>query len=269
LNKSLIACNILFALNTENVETAQDEIKLATVGNWKGHQNGPFELNLEDLIQMKTNFDNAKVDIVIDLDHATVIEGTGDAYGWIKSLEIKEAELWGKVEWLDHGKELIKTKKYKYISPVFLPNTIEQLSGQNIGWTLHSAALTNRPFLEDLGEIVANNKNQNEGETGMTKEQEAEMKRLKDENDKLKQDQQKAEDEKIEQEVDDAIAANKVTKDQKESLIALGKGNPEALTSMLAAAKVIVTKPEDDIYANNNNQGGGDIDVLKLGGFNG
>lgn len=266
--KSLIACNILFALNADNAEAAQDEIKLATVGKWEGHHNGPFELTIEDLIQMKTNFDNAKVDIVIDLDHATVIEGTGDAYGWIKSLEIKESELWGKVEWLDHGKELIKTKKYKYISPVFLPNTIEQKEGQNIGWTLHSAALTNRPFLEDLGEIVANNKNQKEGESTMTEEEKQKMKSLED---KVKdfEDKEKADaDAKVEKEVDDAIAANKVNKDQKESLITLGKANPEALTNMLDKAKVIVSKPEDNIYANNNSgQGGEEIDVLKLAGI--
>ena len=116
MNKSLIACNILAEVN-------QDELKLAIVGKWKGHINGPFEITLEDLNQMKSNFDAGNVDLVIDLDHATVINGTGEAYGWIKELEVRGLELWAsRVEWLEHGKELIKIGKYKQVcqcSPSF------------------------------------------------------------------------------------------------------------------------------------------------------
>lgn len=266
MNKSLIACNVLFALNSQ---TIQDEIKLAITGKWQGHVAGDFELNLEDLQQMKTNFDNAKVDLVIDLDHATVIEGTGEAYGWIKEFEIKDEELWAKVEWLEHGKELIKTGKYKYISPVFQKNTIDQTTGKDIGWTIHSAALTNRPFLEDLGELVANNNQINKKEnTGMTPEDKAKMEALEKENKDLKDKETAAESARVEKEVDDAIAANKVVASQKDSLIAFGKSNPEGLTSLLTNAKVIVTKPEDDVYSNNN-QGAGNqkYNVLKLGGI--
>jgi phage I-like protein len=266
LNKSLITCSILYALNLES----NNEFKLAVTGKWQGHINGPFEITLEDLNQMKKNFDAAAVDGVIDLDHATVIKGTGEAYGWIKELEVRENELWAsKVEWLEHGKELIKSGKYKYISPVLLPNTIEQTSGENIGWTIHSAALTNRPFLEELGEIIVNNKpNSNEGEQGMTPEQKARLEALEAENKSLKDAQAAAREEAITTSVDSAIAANKVNKDQRDSLIALGKANPESLKDFLDKAKAIVVAPGNDMFQNNNQNGGEEkIDVLKLGGI--
>ncbi|WP_323594429.1 phage protease [Aliarcobacter butzleri] len=261
-----IVCNL--PINQNN------EIRIAVIGEWQGHHNGAFSLSKDDLEQIKTNFDNAKVDVVIDLDHKTIYEGTGEAYGWIKELFFKEDELWAKVEWLESGLELIKTKKYKYISPVFLPNTIEQVTAQNIGWTLHSAALTNQPFMEELGEIKANNKQNQKKEESMTPEQQKKMDdleaKVKELEEKLKtkdEDLEKEKEKSVETEVDNAIALNKVSVAQKETLIALGKANPDELKKLLSTMTAI-TVPNNDMYANNNNQQNNKIDVLKLGGIN-
>ncbi len=261
-----IVCNL--PINQNN------EIRIAVIGEWQGHHNGAFSLSKDDLQQIKTNFDNAKVDVVIDLDHKTIYEGTGEAYGWIKELFFKEDELWAKVEWLESGLELIKSRKYKYISPVFLPNTIEQVTAQNIGWTLHSAALTNRPFMEELGEIKANNKqNQKKEKSMMTPEEqkkvddlEAKVKELENKLKEQNEDLEKEKEKGVESEVDNAIALNKVSAAQKESLIALGKANPEELKKLLSSMTAI-TVPNNDMYANSNNQQNNKIDVLKLGGI--
>ena len=265
-----IVCNL-------PINQKSNELKIAVTGEWKGHSNGAFSLNLEDLQQIKTNFDNAKVDGVIDLDHATVFLGTGEAYGWIKELFFKGDELWAKIEWLEAGLELIKSRKYKYISPVFLPNTIERLTATNIGWTLHSAALTNRPFMEELGEIKVNNKQnqiQNKEESMLTPEEqkkmddlEAKVKSLEDELKTKNEDIEKEKEKSVETEVDNAIALNKVSAAQKESLIALGKSNPDELKKLLSTMTAI-TVPNNDMYANSNNNQNNKIDVLKLGGIN-
>ena len=264
-----IVCNL-------PINPKTNEVRIAVTGEWKGHHNGSFSLSIEDLKQIKTNFDNAKVDGVIDLDHATVFLGTGEAYGWIKELFFKGDELWAKIEWLETGLELIKSRKYKYISPVFLPNTIERLTATNIGWTLHSAALTNRPFMEELGEIKVNNKQnqiQNKEEY-MTPEEQKKMDDLEAKvqslEEKLKNKDEEIEKEKeksVETEVDNAIALNKVSAAQKESLIALGKSNPDELKKLLSTMTAI-TVPNNDMYANSNNNQNNKIDVLKLGGIN-
>ena len=250
MKKTLFACSVLFAMNAAEI---QNEIKLAKVGEWKGHRDGQFKLELKDLEEIKTNFDNTEVDAVIDLDHATLFYGTGEAYGWIKELEIRGEDLFAKVEWLEHGSELIKTGKYKYISPVLQQNTIDPTSGNNIGWTLHSAAITNRPFLEDLGEVIANNKS-NKGEEV---KDEKTVEELEAENQDLKDKLENLENEKIESKVDGAIAANKFKPEQKDSLIAMGKADPENFEKFLDEAQPLVTQPENNMYANNNNQGGG------------
>ena len=272
-----IVCNL-------PINQKSNELRIAVTGEWKGHSNGAFSLNLEDLQQIKTNFDNAKVDGVIDLDHATVFTGTGEAYGWIKELFFKGDELWAKIEWLETGLELIKSRKYKYISPVFLPNTIEQVTATNIGWTLHSAALTNRPFMEELGEIKVNNKQnqiQNKEESMLTPEAQKKMddleatkselerkvKSLEDELKTKNEDIEKEKEKSVETEVDNAIALNKVSAAQKESLIALGKSNPDELKKLLSTMTAI-TVPNNDMYANSNNNQNNKIDVLKLGGIN-
>ena len=56
---------------------------------------------------------------------------------------------------------MIKNGEYRYLSPVLDPQTIDQVTGDDIGWGLHSAALTNKPFLEELGQVWANKFNTN------------------------------------------------------------------------------------------------------------
>lgn len=245
MKKSLIACSILFAMNQAEI---QNEIKLAKVGEWKGHDVSTFVLTIDDLKQIKTNFDNTPIDVLIDLDHATYFYGTGEAYGWIKELEVRGEELWAKVDWLEHGLELLKSGKYKYISPVLQKNTVDTVSGEDIGWTIHSAAITNRPFLEDLGEVIANNKS-NKGEEEMAVKKTLEE--LEKENKDLKDQVETSKNEKIETEVDTAIAANKIRPEQKDTLIAMGKADPENFTKFLAEAKPLVNQPNSNLYANN------------------
>lgn len=286
--EKLLVCSVssIFSFNKDGKLST---IPIASVGKWKGHINGEFELTVQDLEQIQTNFNNSSLDVVVDLDHATLFKGTGEAYGWIKELELVDGKLNGKVEWLVSGKELVESKKYKYISPVLSPNTIEEVTAENIGWTLHSVALTNRPFFEELGEIKINSKKENIGEvmtpeekakmdgletqvTNLTTELETEKNKSKELETKvttLEDELAKAKDTGIESQVDAAITANKVSSTQKESLIALGKSNPESLKAFLDNAKVQVDVPNNDMFAaNNNQQQNQKIDVLKLGGIN-
>ena len=285
--KKFFTCNVS-SIDSVNKDGNLSTIPIAMVGEWKGHVNGEFELTIKDLEQIQINFKNSSLDVVVDLDHATLFEGTGEAYGWIKELEIVDDKLNGKVEWLENGKELVTSKKYKYISPVLSPNTIDEVTAENIGWTLHSAALTNRPFFEELGEIKVNNKKQIIGEV-MTPEEKAKMtdleskvssliteltteqnktKELEAKVTSLEEELSKAQDAGIASQVDAAISANKVSSTQKEALIALGKTNPENLKAFLDNAKAHVDVPGSDMFANSKDSKTNEkIDVLKLGGI--
>lgn len=274
MKPSLIACSLLFALAQTTDTSTLHEVKIAVVGNWKGHASGPFELTLKDLELIKTNFDNSTIDIVADFEHASLWSEKAPATGWVKELYIKEGELWAKVKWLDEAKELIQKEQYKYISPVFDQHTIDQVTGDDIGWSLHSLALTNRPFLEELGEVIANHKQLKNSpkqtkEKGMTPEEKAKLDALEAENAQLKEAAAKVETARVESEVDSAIAAKKVHPEQKEALLAFGKHDAEGLTKLIAAAKPITQKPNDNLYPNSKgNPQDEPYDVLKLGGIN-
>ena len=98
-------------------------------------------------------------------------------------------------------------------------------------------------------------------------ELERKVKSLEDELKTKDEEIEKEKEKSVETEVDNAIALNKVSAAQKESLIALGKSNPDELKKLLSTMTAI-TVPNNDMYANSNNNQNNKIDVLKLGGIN-
>lgn len=263
----IIACSVD---NTESLANADNWQKVVTIGNWKGHSQGAFEITLKDLERMAENFKKLKIQLVADYEHQTLSGDKAEAAGWITDTKVEDSALWAKIEWLDDAKELIKAKKYRYLSPVIVPYTIDQVSGEDIGWSLHSVALTNKPFFEELGEVFVNSiQVQNKEENILNEEQLAELEKLRDENKKLREELQALKEEKAEVQVDAAVAAKKVHPDQKESLLAFSANDPDGFAKFLASAKPIASKPgEDDAFAANQNHSAHQkYDVLKLGGI--
>ena len=86
--------------------------------------------------------------------------------------------------------------------------------------------------------------------------------KLKNKDEEIEKEKEKS----VETEVDNAIALNKVSAAQKESLISLGKSNPEELKKLLSTMTAI-TVSNNDMYVNSNNNPNNQIDVLKLGGI--
>ncbi|MCW1494760.1 phage protease [Campylobacter jejuni] len=61
-------------INKENlVEVSNDKpIKVAIKGEWKGHNNGRFKVDDKDLNSMIDNFNQKKIDLVIDYEHQSL-----------------------------------------------------------------------------------------------------------------------------------------------------------------------------------------------------
>jgi hypothetical protein len=69
----------------------------------------------------------------------------GKAYGWVKSLELKDDGLWATIEPTEEGLQLIQSEAYKYVSPG-LSYGITLPTGETIqGWVLTEVSLTNMP----------------------------------------------------------------------------------------------------------------------------
>ncbi|MBZ7976903.1 phage protease [Campylobacter sp. RM12637] len=164
-------------------------LKVATIGSWKGHRAGSFDISLTDMEQMITNFKNRGLKVPIDFEHESLENKKAPAIGWVEELYIQNKELFAKVSWSEEAKELIKDGKYRYISPVYEFNSIDGVSGKGIGTTLHSIALTNTPFLSGLGEIPLKKikNNFNKGENMDLEALQQENERVVQENEQLKQ----------------------------------------------------------------------------------
>lgn len=91
------------------------------------------------------------MDLPLDMEHATELKATqGDpapAVGWIKELQNRGGQIWGRVEWTEAGRNAVESKAYRYVSPVIV---FERASKRVVALT--SVGLTNRPnlFLQAL-----------------------------------------------------------------------------------------------------------------------
>nr|DAW57492.1 MAG TPA: hypothetical protein [Caudoviricetes sp.] len=263
----------------DDKEEVLSEICLAVIGIWQGHAGGTFSIDAADIEKMKLNFDKRKLDLVIDYEHQTLSGEIAPAAGWIKELFIKDNALYGRVSWTTRAKEFIKNGEYKYLSPVYDFMGIDEKTGAWQGCTLHSAALTNKPFLDELGEIVAN-KNFNVKENGMDKNPKIDVGAetqdatnlneqiiaLKEQLNASKQEVTALSEQLAQSAVDSAIVANKLQESQKQWALSYAKTDLNGFKEFLKGVTPPDKKPDlpnNDLFANKN-QSQNDIDVVKF-----
>ncbi len=132
------------ALNSE-AGTAPDWVELVPAGPRIMGRDGRWWM-MPDPAAVAARFDPTK-EPQIDIEHSSEIKAPmgepAPAVGWIKGIEVRDGALWGRVEWTPIGAELVSTRAYRYLSPVF---TFDYATGE-IGRVV-SAGLTNQPNLE-------------------------------------------------------------------------------------------------------------------------
>lgn len=88
-------------------------------------------------------FVKSGIKLPVDINHAEFLKAprgeASPAVGWIEQLETRDGAIWGRVEWNSSGREALKDRAYRYISPALIHNAegkVLRLSG---------AGLVNRP----------------------------------------------------------------------------------------------------------------------------
>lgn len=116
---------------------------------------GPFTVGDRadmDRIVAATRRRARTTELMVDYDHQSMIApkvgGTAPAAGWIKELEVRESGIYGRIEWLAATAAAIRRGRYRYLSPVFLPDKSGRVQ------LLISVALTNTPAI-DLQAVAA------------------------------------------------------------------------------------------------------------------
>jgi len=162
-------------------------IPLFVTGDWPNSVKGNFTVKLDDLKQMKANFDNgigfptedASTGLAIDFAH----NYADIAGGWIKGLELSidpadptKGTLYANpVEWTDAGTQAVQGGQFKCISPMGAFGT---KSGKLSMWTnpndlqekvpnvIEGAGLTNIPFLRGMSPIRADKLDNHDTDNG-------------------------------------------------------------------------------------------------------
>ncbi|EOH4206552.1 phage protease [Campylobacter coli] len=270
---------MLFINKESLIEISNDKpIKVAIKGEWKGHNNGRFKVDDEDLKSMIENFNQKKIDLVIDYEHQSLKNEKAPAAGWIKELYLENEALMAKAEFNEEAKNFIDNKQYRYLSPVFEFNAKDNKSGEFVRAKLHSVALTNTPFIDELGELIANKNNihQNKGVKmdEKIKELESQIIALKNENSSLAEQNEALKKQNEENAknlasslVDNALNTGKIANSQKEWAMSYACKDLEGFKSFLDTkdTQAQTQVPKNNVFANKNNSASNSgLDVVKL-----
>jgi hypothetical protein len=154
-------------------------LQVAQEGAFLGHPTGPFELNATVFDELVRNFRRhpsyvAGADgfgtapiVAYDFHHAseepdkqTLAVLGAPAQAWALDLETRtgadgKAQLWALTQYLEPARTYVRGGKYRWCSIAVWPDTIDPVSGENIGWYLSSIAFTNDPFIQGMMPIAA------------------------------------------------------------------------------------------------------------------
>lgn len=157
-NQLLFVKNRLTADSSRQLPTRLQIIK---AGMWENSWKGDIEITIDDLLEMKLNFnrgkglpDNGSEGAPVDYSH----EDWSKAAFWIKALEVDEVTgiLWAsEIEWTPAGKEAVLSGEFKFFSPSVYPRSMGTWqnpedptdTAQNV---LLGGGLTNIPFFKGL-----------------------------------------------------------------------------------------------------------------------
>lgn len=111
-----------------------------------GDRRGPY--HVKDAQQIVTASLQGGMDLVIDENHATDLTAPNGlpapARGWITALEARDDGVWGQVKWSAEGRDLVKSRAYRALSPVILHDKAKTVL------RILRASLINKPNMRGL-----------------------------------------------------------------------------------------------------------------------
>ena len=160
-SKSRMDKFVFTLFGTDAAATEIEWIQLTPAGEFSSCDGrGPFVADQEAIFKAAKGRK-----LPVDINHAIDIKGAkgepSPAVGWIEELQARDTGIWGRVNWTDTGKDILKRKEYGAISPVLITTKDKP----SIVVEIARASLCNDPGLPQLNRLF--NKN---GENAMDKE---------------------------------------------------------------------------------------------------
>ena len=125
------------------------------IGEYHHPVHGPLVFTSERLQRFAENIRRRirGIDLAIDYEHGQDLAKGKRAAGWIIGAEVRVDGLWILARFTDEGRREIRAGHWRYLSPDYQDEWIDP-RGQRWQDVLFGAALTNRPFLNELAPIA-------------------------------------------------------------------------------------------------------------------
>lgn len=200
-----------------------DKLKISPIGKVTGIDGRFFDIDAQKVLEQTQSLE---LEIVLNVAHGYSAKYGDDAAGWFKfkDLEVREDGIYAALELNELGKELIESKKYKYLSPEYF---VDNKGGVEI---IVGVGLVNQPNLlnESLNHQTTTQKTE---ELPMSEELQKQVNDLQQERTDLKTEVNslKTQNETLtkqlnEQRIDNAIAQGELAPAKKEFALTL-EGN--------------------------------------------
>lgn len=162
-NKKIVLQSVAFNFAEKKIP---DIIHVVPMGEWDHPLFGKIVITDDEIKDFIKNFkDGVRKGVPIIEGHE--VHEEKPAIGWFKELIKKSDGLWGRVEWTEDGKELLRKKAFKFFSPEFFRVFEDPETGRIFTNVLVGGALTNKPFFKGLKAIVFSEPNLNNNDNTM------------------------------------------------------------------------------------------------------
>jgi len=150
------AQSLIFARTCDFQANAMDngrmELVVSVEGYWAARD---MEVTAQRHAEMLKTFTDEGKDLLFDYDHEGIFGMSSRAAAWGKSMRIEGDKLIVEIEPTGSGLNAITNKEFRYLSPVYQHRWCNKRTGEIYNtWRLHSVALTNVPFIEELPAIT-------------------------------------------------------------------------------------------------------------------
>jgi phage I-like protein len=149
--------NFFYSALIQLSDSVKSTIQILKTGNFHHSKYGQFNVTPEVMDTMIANFPGPDR-IPLDYNHGSLNPDPekSKAAGWIDKIYKDGDRLMADVRFTERARGHVANGEFRYISPEFTFNRMNQESGKQQGPTLLAAALTNRPFLPSMAPVTLN-----------------------------------------------------------------------------------------------------------------
>lgn len=140
----------MFTVLLDAPDTPLKRIQIAKLGDFKDNRYGEFSITTDNVANWQKNLSKLPGgEALIDFEHRSERKPRDSkAAGWISAIELDGKKVMADVSWTPGGEQAIKDREYRFLSPVYGPQSLE--NGEVLDDALPSVALTNKPFLGSM-----------------------------------------------------------------------------------------------------------------------